>query len=48
LSPPLSGLSVSATSRSGEVAKAVVLLACDASSFIDGIELFVEGGMAQM
>lgn len=31
-----------------EVAKAVVFLACDDSSFITGIELFVDGGMAQV
>ncbi len=31
-----------------EIAKAVVFLASDDSSFIDGIELFVDGGMAQI
>jgi NAD(P)-dependent dehydrogenase (short-subunit alcohol dehydrogenase family) len=31
-----------------EVAKAVVFLASDDSSFINGIELFVDGGMAQI
>jgi NAD(P)-dependent dehydrogenase (short-subunit alcohol dehydrogenase family) len=31
-----------------EVAKAVVFLASDDSSFITGIELFVDGGMAQV
>jgi NAD(P)-dependent dehydrogenase (short-subunit alcohol dehydrogenase family) len=31
-----------------EIAKAVVFLASDNSSFINGIELFVDGGMAQI
>lgn len=31
-----------------EIAKAVVFLACDDSSFVSGIELFVDGGMAQI
>jgi NADP-dependent 3-hydroxy acid dehydrogenase YdfG len=31
-----------------EIAKAVVFLACDDSSFVSGIELFVGGGMAQI
>src|SRR5271156_112479 len=31
-----------------EVAKAVVFLASDDSSFVNGIELFVDGGMAQI
>jgi NAD(P)-dependent dehydrogenase (short-subunit alcohol dehydrogenase family) len=31
-----------------EVAKAVVFLASDDSSFITGIELFVDGGQAQI
>lgn len=32
----------------GEVAKAVLFLASDDSSFINGIELFVDGGAAQI
>jgi NAD(P)-dependent dehydrogenase (short-subunit alcohol dehydrogenase family) len=31
-----------------EIAKAVVFLACDDSSFVNGIELFVDGGMSQI
>jgi NAD(P)-dependent dehydrogenase (short-subunit alcohol dehydrogenase family) len=31
-----------------EVAKAAVFLACDDSSFVTGIELFVDGGLAQV
>ena len=31
-----------------EVAKAALFLASDDSSFITGIELFVDGGMAQI
>jgi NAD(P)-dependent dehydrogenase (short-subunit alcohol dehydrogenase family) len=30
------------------IAKAVVFLPCDDSSFVNGMELFVEGGMAQI
>ena len=31
-----------------EIAKVVVFLACDDSSFVNGIELFVDGGSAQI
>jgi NAD(P)-dependent dehydrogenase (short-subunit alcohol dehydrogenase family) len=36
------------TGDADEIAKAVVFLASDQSSFITGIELFVDGGMAQV
>src|SRR5262249_30980783 len=34
--------------RPDEVAKAAVFLACDDSNYVTGIELFVDGGMAQV
>jgi NAD(P)-dependent dehydrogenase (short-subunit alcohol dehydrogenase family) len=36
------------TGRPEEVAKAVVFLASDESSFVNGVELFVDGGAAQI
>jgi NAD(P)-dependent dehydrogenase (short-subunit alcohol dehydrogenase family) len=34
--------------QSDEIAKAVVFLASDDASYVNGIELFVDGGMAQV
>lgn len=36
------------TGTPDEIAKAVLFLACDDSSFVNGIELFVDGGSAQI
>jgi hypothetical protein len=32
----------------GEIAKAMAFLSCDASSFVHGVELFADGGLAQV
>ena len=44
----ISGVPMGRMGTSDEIAKAVSFLASDDSSFITGIELFVDGGMAQI
>jgi len=43
-----SGVPLGRMGRADEIAKAALFLALDDSSFITGIELFVDGGMAQV
>jgi len=43
-----SAIPVGRRGRPDEIAKAVVFLASDDSSYITGTELFVDGGFAQM
>jgi NAD(P)-dependent dehydrogenase (short-subunit alcohol dehydrogenase family) len=44
----ISGVPLGRVGRPDEIAKAAVFLASDDSSFVTGIELFVDGGMAQI
>ena len=44
----VSGVPMGRMGTADEIAKAVVFLASDDSSFVTGIELFVDGGMAQI
>lgn len=44
----LSGIPLGRVGTPDEIAKAVVFLASDDSSFVNGAELFVDGGMAQI
>jgi len=44
----LAGIPLGRVGTPDEIAKVVVFLACDDSSFVNGIELFVDGGSAQI
>lgn len=45
---PISAIPLGRVGTTDEIAKAVVFLASDDSSYVNGIELFVDGGMAQI
>ncbi|HEY9661267.1 MAG TPA: SDR family oxidoreductase, partial [Allocoleopsis sp.] len=45
---PVSAIPLGRVGTTDDIAKAVVFLASDDSSFVNGIELFVDGGMAQI
>ena len=45
---PIDTIPLKRVGTTDEIAKAVVFLASDDSSFVNGIELFVDGGMAQI
>jgi NAD(P)-dependent dehydrogenase (short-subunit alcohol dehydrogenase family) len=44
----VSGVPLGRMGRPDEIAKAAVFLASDDSSFVAGIDLFVDGGLAQI
>jgi NAD(P)-dependent dehydrogenase (short-subunit alcohol dehydrogenase family) len=44
----VSGVPMGRMGEADEIAKVAVFLACDDSSYITGIELFVDGGVAQV
>ncbi len=45
---PISAIPQGRVGTTDNLAKAVVFLASDDSSFVNGIELFLDGGMAQI
>ncbi len=45
---PISAIPLGRVGTTTEIAKAAVFLASDDSSYVNGIELFVDGGMAQI
>ena len=48
ISEQVAGIPIGRVGTPDEIAKAVVFLASDDSSFVNGVELFVDGGMTQI